>query len=154
VPPTSSVPPSQRQRSRPGPSVARLWRIVFVVMGLALIPVIAAASPPDPAWIGGIYDAADGDEIVTLIDDQAGGTGVEGYAIGRPLQLPQAILQLQPCAAQDFSKQRLTRGPPPGSRTSVTAPPLLCPSLSFSPTPRQPALCSSTADCPAEGSNA
>ena len=82
--PDWSVPPSQRQRSRPGHSLARAWGIVVVAMVLALIPVIAAASPPDPAWIGGIYDAVDGDEIVTLIGDQASSHGVVGYGICQP----------------------------------------------------------------------
>ena len=76
--PDSSVPPSQRQRSRSEPSLARALPIVFVALALAVLPTLAAASPPDPAWIGGIYDAADGDEIVTLIGDQAGSLGVVG----------------------------------------------------------------------------
>jgi len=130
----SSVSPSQRQRSRPGTSLARAWRIVVVAMVLALIPVLAAASPPDPAWIGGIYDAADGDEIVTMIGDQAGSHGVAGYAICRPLPLPQALHEMDSCTAQGFSRQRLIRGPPPGSCTSIAAPPLRCAG------PRQPAL--------------
>jgi len=143
----SSVPPSQRQRARPGPSLARRSWIVFVAMVLALIPVIAAASPPDPAWIGGIYDAADGDEIVTLIGDQASSHGVAGYAICQPPPLPQALHQMEPCTAQGFSKQQLTRGPPPGSCTSIAAPPLLCAG------PRQPALHPPTSDCPRRGEN-
>ena len=118
-----SVPPSQRQRSRPGPSLARRWWIVFVAMVLALIPVIAAASPPDPAWIGGIYDPADGDEIVTLIGDQASSHAVAAYAICPPPPLLQALHQLEPCTAPGFSTQRLTRGPPPRSCTSIAAPP-------------------------------
>jgi len=144
----SSVSPSQRQRSRPGPSLARAWRIVVVAMVLALIPVLAAASPPDPAWIGGIYDAADGDEIVTMIGDQAGCHGVAGYAICRPLPLPQALHEMDSCTAQGFSRQRLIRGPPPGSCTSIAAPPLRCAG------PRQPALHPPTSDCRAGGSNA
>jgi len=54
-------------------------------MSLALIPVIAAASSPDPVCI----DAADGDEIVMLIDDQASSHEVPGYEIGQPLQVEQ-----------------------------------------------------------------
>jgi hypothetical protein len=140
VAPDSSIPPSQRQRSRPGPSLARAWRIVFVAMVLALIPVLAAASPPDPAWIGGIYDAADGDEIVTLIGDQAGSPGVAGYAICQPLPLPLALHEMESCTAQGFSKQRLIRGPPPGSCTRIAAPPPRCAG------PRQPALHPPTSD--------
>src|SRR5262245_14154715 len=124
VPSYSSVPRLQRQQSRPGPSLVRSFRIVLVGMLLALIPLVAAASPPDLTWIGGIYDAADGDEIIALIADQAGSNGVAGYAIGRPIELPQVLLQLVPCTAQAFSSRRLTRGPPPGPCTSITTPPL------------------------------
>ena len=105
--------------------MVRSLRIVLVAMVLALIPFFAAASPPDPTWIGGIYDAADGDEIITLIGDQASSNGVAVYVIGRPIELRQALLQPEPCAAQGFSSLRLTRGPPPRPCTSITTPPLL-----------------------------
>ena len=105
--------------------MVRSLRIVLVAMVLALIPFFAAASPPDPTWIGGIYNAADGDEIVALIGDLAGSNGVAVYAVTRPLQLPQALLQLEPCTAQSFSERCLTRGPPRGACTSVTIHPLL-----------------------------
>jgi hypothetical protein len=118
LPSHSSVSPSQRQRSKPGPSVVRSLRIVLVGMVLALVPFFATASPPDPTWIGGIYDAADGDEIVTLIGDQAGSNGVAVYAVARPLQLSQALLQLERCTAQSISERCLTRGPPRGACTA------------------------------------
>ena len=38
-----------------------------VVLALILLPAVAFASPPDPSWIAGIYDGADGDDIVSLI---------------------------------------------------------------------------------------
>jgi hypothetical protein len=38
-----------------------------VVLALVLLPTIAFASPPDPSWIAGIYDGADGDDIVSLV---------------------------------------------------------------------------------------
>src|SRR5215467_6298747 len=34
---------------------------------LTLSPAIAFANPPDPSWIAGIYDGADGDDIVNLV---------------------------------------------------------------------------------------
>jgi hypothetical protein len=41
---------------------------VLVLLGalLALCP-LAHASPPDETWIGGIYDAADYDDVVLLV---------------------------------------------------------------------------------------
>lgn len=38
-----------------------------VLLALILLPAIAFASPPDPSWIAGIYDGADGDDIVSLV---------------------------------------------------------------------------------------
>jgi hypothetical protein len=38
----------------------------------AATPVLAAASPPDPAWIPGLYDDADFDDVVVHIGLQAG----------------------------------------------------------------------------------
>jgi len=49
-------------------------RLVVVLLLLApvALPGLAFASPPDPAWIPGVYDDGDGDDVVSLI---ASGTG-------------------------------------------------------------------------------
>jgi len=49
----------------------RVWRRRCYVFGLlfallALAP-LANASPPDPLWIAGIYDAADFDDVILAI---------------------------------------------------------------------------------------
>jgi len=139
VPSHSPVPLLQRQRSRPGRSLVRSVRIFLFAMLLGLIPLFAAASPTDPTWICGIYDAADGDEIITLIGDQASSNGVAVYVIGRPIDLRQALLQREPCTAQGFFERRLNRGPPSGP--APTSPlPHLSPLVHFvSVGPHQPA---------------
>ena len=38
---------------------------------LALVP-FAQASPPDPLWIPGLYDGADGDDAIQAITDGSG----------------------------------------------------------------------------------
>src|SRR5215469_8601628 len=38
-----------------------------IVLALILLPTLAFASPPDPSWVPGFYDGADGDEIVNLV---------------------------------------------------------------------------------------
>ena len=43
-----------------------------IVVALVLLPLIAFISPADPFWIAGIYDGADGDDIVTLVDNITG----------------------------------------------------------------------------------
>lgn len=56
-------PPSEPPRSMQQ-SIATALPIVLV---LILLPSIAFASPPDPSWIAGFYDGADGDDVVSLV---------------------------------------------------------------------------------------
>jgi len=46
-----------------------------IVLTLILLPLIAFASPPDPSWIAGVYDGADGDDIVTFVYETSGSDG-------------------------------------------------------------------------------
>lgn len=48
-------------------------RAVALVLVLAafLAPIVAAIVVPDPTWIGGLYDGADGDEAATLVWDHS-----------------------------------------------------------------------------------
>ncbi len=39
---------------------------VLLLLAPVALPGLAHASPPDPAWIQGVYDDGDGDDIVTL----------------------------------------------------------------------------------------
>jgi hypothetical protein len=61
--------------------------IVLLLLAPVVLAGLAHASPPDPAWIQGLYDDDDGDAIVTLI---ASGTGhaPPAPAPGRPLFTP------------------------------------------------------------------
>src|SRR5215468_4508486 len=80
------IPPMERRRMRSGfrprqqmqlpePSPS-LWRAISISLSIAvtliLLPAIAFASPPDPSWIAGIYDGADGDDIVSLVYETSG----------------------------------------------------------------------------------
>jgi hypothetical protein len=40
-----------------------MWALGLLAVLVALVPV-ALASPSDPLWIGGIYDAADSDDVL------------------------------------------------------------------------------------------
>lgn len=51
--------------------------ILVIGLGLTLtwaLPALAHASPPDPSWIPGIYDAADFDDVVILVVSEAQNT--------------------------------------------------------------------------------
>src|SRR5215831_16989209 len=62
--PTRSVGPPRSQNR----GISALLPIIAV---LILLPTIAFASPPDPSWIAGTYDDADGDDIVMRVYESA-----------------------------------------------------------------------------------
>lgn len=45
--------------------------VALLFNALVLLPIATAASQPDPTWIEGIYDLADGDDVVTLVNQTA-----------------------------------------------------------------------------------
>ena len=50
-----------------------MHRFLAVVVFLIVLcgPLIAAANIPDPTWIAGLYDGGDGDEVLSLVWDNA-----------------------------------------------------------------------------------
>lgn len=56
----------------------RLYRLGFACLALLLAALtaglapLAYASPPDPSWIRGVYDDADGDDAIGLITSGVG----------------------------------------------------------------------------------
>ena len=106
----------------------RRWKLAFssmqlatffsIIAALILIAPIAFASPPDPAWIAGIYDDADGDDVVTLVYETA---GIEGVSLGSVLPLSRASnvsLASGPGPVHGFPLHQFTRGPPSPSLSS------------------------------------
>src|SRR5215470_11889774 len=96
-------------------SSIRLATFPSLVVTLILIAPIAFASPPDPIWIAGIYDGADGDDVVTLVYETV---GVEAASLGSILPLPRAynaLLASGPGAVHGFPLHQFTRGPPSSS---------------------------------------
>jgi hypothetical protein len=85
-----------------------------IVVELILLPPIAFSNPPDPSWIAGIYDGADGDDIVTLVYETAA-TNAAAPSKMAPLPcLPGISLE---SIVHGFPGGRFTRGPrsPPDS---------------------------------------
>src|SRR5262252_440746 len=96
-------------------SSIRLATFPSLVVTLILIAPIAFASPPDPSWIAGIYDDADGDDVVTLGYETA---GIEAASLESVLPHPRASsvpLASGPGAVLGFSLHQFARGPPPSS---------------------------------------
>lgn len=44
--------------------LCRRFLVLIVLTGQVALAPLAHASPPDPSWIGGLYDASDYDDIV------------------------------------------------------------------------------------------
>lgn len=49
------------------PMIPRLSVTALLVLVLFALGPLASASPPDPGWIGGFYDAADYDDVVLAV---------------------------------------------------------------------------------------
>ena len=109
-------PRQQMRPAEPSRSTKRAISIFLpTVVALILLPVIAFASPPDPSWIAGIYDGADGDDIVTLVyETAAANVAAKSHIVPLPC-LPEIQLE------------RLARGVPGGRFSrSPRGPPVLC----------------------------
>src|SRR5215471_4982647 len=83
-------------RRREQPPLSSLFRPVGrplftslpVVLSLVLLPTIAFASPPDPSWIAGFYDGADGDDVVSLVyETSAAHTAAQSHPAPLPCLL-------------------------------------------------------------------
>ena len=66
--------------------ILRLPVTALLVLVLSTLGPLASASPPDPGWIGGFYDAADGDDVVLAVAGmdsplETPVVGVESHAI-------------------------------------------------------------------------
>ena len=57
---------AREHQSPLGESWGRVCALALLMLLAALVP-LAHASPPDPLWIPGIYDAADLDEVVVAV---------------------------------------------------------------------------------------
>ena len=95
-----------------------------IVVALILIVPIAFASPPDPSWIVGIYDGADGDDIMAFDYAPVAGVGGSEQPFLSPPRLSKKLLVSGPSSSVDgVPAIQFTRGPP----SSVTR--LFCESL-------------------------
>jgi len=105
-----------RQQTPPPEPSRSTWRAILTLLPIApaliLLPAIAFASPPDPSWIAGIYDGADGDDIVTLVYETA---GVEAASIQPAPPLPRSSeisIVSSPSTIHGLPARQFTRAPP------------------------------------------
>ena len=96
----------------------RAWLLLLLVGVLVSVTPLAYTSPPDPSWIGGIYDGGDCDDVVVFI--------VSAAALGEPVVSANARPApiVMGCAPQ-ASKMPIPR--PAFSSNPVRAPPTSSP---------------------------
>jgi hypothetical protein len=97
-------------------AVARL-KILPAGVGLvaaSILPALAYASPPDPAWIQGLYDDADYDDVVALATSGCGSTatGVAADCAPTPRLLETLLLSDEWPTLDRRATAVQPRGPP------------------------------------------
>ena len=107
-----------------------------IVLVLILLPPLAFASPPDPSWVAGFYDGADGDDIVSLVYETSAANQTAPSHLG---PLPCLLEVCLEGIARYVPDRHFTRGPrsPPVPRSPefVSVFNSLPPPTSFSETP-------------------
>src|SRR5215831_20675348 len=107
-----------------------------IVLALILLPPLAFASPPDPSWVPGFYDGADGDDIVSLVYETSATSQTAPSHLG---PLPCLLEVCLDGIARYVPDRHFTRGPrsPPVLRSPklVSVFNSLPPPTSFSETP-------------------
>jgi hypothetical protein len=99
--------------SRLPSSSIRIATFLSILVALILIVPIAFASPPDPSWIAGLYDGADGDDIGAFDYAPVAGVGVSEQPFLSSLRLSKRFLVSGPSRNVDgVLTIQFTRGPP------------------------------------------
>jgi len=114
-------PRQQMPLPEPSPSLWRAMPIsLSIVVTLILLPAIAFASPPDPSWIAGIYDGADGDDIVNLVYETSG-----------PNAAALSHMPPSPCLTETLFESIVHCFPEGQSTRRPRSPPTIAPSRTF-----------------------
>jgi len=99
----------QRPPSEPPRSLQQAIATALpIVLALILLPAIAFASPPDPSWIAGFYDGADGDDIVSLVYETSAANQTIPSHLG---PLPYLMEVCRDSVVRYVPDRHFTRGP-------------------------------------------
>ena len=79
-----------------------------IVLVLILLPPLAFVSPPDPSWVAGFYDGADGDDIVSLVYETSAANQTAPSHLG---PLPCLLEVCLEGIARYVPERHFTRGP-------------------------------------------
>jgi hypothetical protein len=61
--------------------------VTLLLLALSALAPLALASPPDPLWIGGVFDGADGDDVIVAVTSTDGVTVDAMMSAGRAVWL-------------------------------------------------------------------
>ena len=92
--------------------VDRAGGLLLLAIVTLLTPPLAVAMPPDQSWIAGIYDAADLDDLVTLVADLCARSVGHSYDLSPPLCSSEELASLTHGWHERFSSSSSARGPP------------------------------------------
>src|SRR5215470_12858493 len=84
-----------------------------IVLALILLPALAFASPPDPSWVAGFYDGADGDDVVSLVYETSAANAPGPSHVGLLHYLLGISPELIVCSVPGSRFTRGPRAPPP-----------------------------------------
>ena len=82
------------------PMILRISLTALLVLILATLGPLASPSPPDPTWIGGFYDAADGDDAILAV------TGMDSPPLTPVVCVESHVVRLGPVAPTDAPAER------------------------------------------------
>ena len=125
-----------RSARRPSSQSRGISALLSIVAVLILLPTIAFASPPDPSWIAGIYDGADGDDSVIRDYEPIAAVAVLQQPFLSPSCLSEQFLVSGLRSVDDIPAIPIARGPP-SSLTSIS----YAPSSPLQPSRKTPASC-------------
>jgi hypothetical protein len=83
------------------PMIPRLPVTALLALVLATLGPLASASPPDPGWIGGFYDAADGDDAILAV------TGMDSPPLTPIVHVEARAIRLGPVAPMAIAAERV-----------------------------------------------
>lgn len=92
------------------PMIPRPPLTALLVLVLATLGPLASASPPDPGWIGGFYDAADGDDVILAV------TGMDSPTLTPVVDVQAHAISLGPVALAAAPAERTLALAAPGVR--------------------------------------
>jgi len=94
------------------PELPNFLGFLSAVAAMILISAIAFASPLDPSWLGGVYDRADGDDVMSLVDNAVASESACLPDMPSPFQFYKPPFTTNPTTTSSYSASRFMRGPP------------------------------------------